>query len=68
MYRDEWPDEVGVEYHLSHGRWIDLLHKTGFEIERLIEVYARADSKRHDYYGYVEPEWAPEPLRFSHIY
>jgi len=58
MYRDEWPDEVGVEYHLSHGRWIDLLHKTGFEIERLIEVYARADSKRHDYYGYVEPEWA----------
>ncbi len=58
MYRVEWPDEVGVEYHLAHAEWIDLLHRSGFEVERLIDVYAGADSKKHDYYGYVTPEWA----------
>ena len=58
MYRYEWPDEVGIEYHLSHGDWIDLLHQAGFEVERLIDVYARDDSTKHEYYGYVSPEWA----------
>ena len=58
MYRVEWPDEVGVEYHLSHGEWIDLLRQSGFEVERLIDVYAGPDSKKHDFYGYVTPEWA----------
>ena len=66
MYRNEWPNEVGVEYHLAHGEWIDLLHASGFEVERLIDVYARPESTRHDYYGYVTPEWArqwpPEEL------
>ena len=58
MYRFAWPEEIGVEFHLTHGDWIDLLHASGFEVERLIDVYARPDSKRHDYYGYVSPEWA----------
>ncbi len=58
LYRNEWPDEVGVEYHLSHADWIDLLRANGFEIERLIDVYARPDSTKHDYYGQVSPEWA----------
>ncbi len=58
MYRYEWPGEVGVEFHLPHGEWIDLLRASGFEIERLIEVYANEDSKRHDFYGWVSPEWA----------
>jgi SAM-dependent methyltransferase len=58
MYRFEWPEEIGVEFHLAHGDWIDLLHANGFEIERLIDVYARTDSRKHDYYGYVSPEWA----------
>jgi SAM-dependent methyltransferase len=58
MYRFEWPEEIGVEYHLSHGDWIDLLRANSFEIERLIDVYARLDSVRHDYYGYVDPAWA----------
>ena len=70
MYRNEWPDDVGVEYHLSHGRWIDLLHDNGFEVERLIDVYARSDSVRHDYYGYVSAEWArqwpPEEIWTAH--
>jgi len=58
LYRSEWPDEVGVEYHLPHSKWIDLLHANGFEVEKLIDVYAGAESKRHDYYGYVSVEWA----------
>ncbi len=58
MYRDAWPEELGVEYHVPHGEWIDLLHATGFEVERLIDVYARADSKRHELYGYIDPGWA----------
>ena len=58
MYRNEWPNEVGVEFHLPHGEWIDLLHKNGFEVERLTELYATAESKRHDYYGFVDPSWA----------
>jgi SAM-dependent methyltransferase len=58
MYRFAWPEEIGVEFHLTHGDWIDLLHASGFEVERLIDVYANADSTRHDYYGYVSPEWA----------
>src|SRR3982074_3661501 len=39
MKRFEWPDE-GVEFHLAHGEWIDLLRANGFEIERLIELQA----------------------------
>lgn len=58
MYRYEWPGELGVEFHLAHGDWIDLLRASGFAIERLIEVYAGPDAKRHDYYGYVDPAWA----------
>ena len=58
MYRYEWPEELGVEFHLPHGEWIDLLRANGFEVERLIEVYARDDSRRHEYYGFVDPEWA----------
>jgi SAM-dependent methyltransferase len=58
MHRQEWPEEIGVEYHLPHSDWIGLLRANGFDIERLIDVYARADSVRHDFYGYVSPEWA----------
>ncbi|MCU0610714.1 MAG: class I SAM-dependent methyltransferase, partial [Candidatus Eisenbacteria bacterium] len=38
MHRLEWPGEYGVEFHLSHGGWIRLLHRNGFEIEDLVEV------------------------------
>lgn len=58
MYRVEWPNEIGVEYHLSHGEWIDLLRESGFEVERLIDVYASPASKKHDFYGDVTPAWA----------
>jgi SAM-dependent methyltransferase len=57
MLRFEWPDG-GVEFHLPHGEWIDLLRANGFEIERLIEIQAPADAETHHYYSYVTAEWA----------
>ncbi|HZO35133.1 MAG TPA: class I SAM-dependent methyltransferase [Gaiellaceae bacterium] len=57
MHRFEWP-EGGVEFHLPHGKWIDLLRENGFEIERLVEIQAPADAETHPYYAYVTAEWA----------
>lgn len=57
-YAMQWPGETGVEYHLAHGDWIDLLRANGFEVERLIELKAPPDAKAHEYYDYVSPEWA----------
>ena len=57
MRRVEWPDD-GVEFHLPHGEWIDLLRANGFDIERLIEIQAPADAETHPHYAYVTAEWA----------
>jgi SAM-dependent methyltransferase len=57
-YRNQWTGDEGWEYHLAHGDWIDLLRANGFEVERLIELYAPASAKAHEYYDYVSPEWA----------
>jgi SAM-dependent methyltransferase len=56
MYRIEWPGDTSVEFHLSHGDWLRLLRRSGFEIEDLIEVQApEAGTTR---YPYVTLEWA----------
>ena len=57
MKRFEFP-EGGVEFHLGHGEWIDVLRANGFEIERLIEIQAPADAKTHERYAYVTADWA----------
>ena len=57
-YRMQWPGETSIEYHIPHGAWIDLLRASGFEIERLIELQAPPDAKKHDFYDYITPEWA----------
>jgi SAM-dependent methyltransferase len=57
MHRFEWP-EGGVEFHLAHGEWIELLRANGFEIERLVEIQAPADAQTHEYYAYVTADWA----------
>jgi SAM-dependent methyltransferase len=57
MHRFEWP-EGGVEFHLPHDEWIDLLRGNGFEIERLVEIQAPADAETHHRYSYVTAEWA----------
>jgi SAM-dependent methyltransferase len=56
--RLEWPDTKEVEFHTSHGELIDLLTGNGFEIERLLELYAPDNATTHEYYGYVTVEWA----------
>jgi len=58
MYRVEWADEDGVEFHIGHGLWIDLLHEAGFEVERLVELYAPEGAKTHEYYDTATAEWA----------
>jgi SAM-dependent methyltransferase len=71
MYRISWPTEQGVEYHLSHGDWIKLLHANGFEVEDLIEVYAPPNAEDHGYYETVTAEWAAkwpaEDLWVAHL-
>ena len=57
-YRMQWAGEEGTEYHLSHGSWIDLLRASGFELERLIELYAASGTEMHPYYDHITPEWA----------
>jgi hypothetical protein len=57
MRRFEWSGE-GVEFHLPHGEWIDLLRANGFDVERLIEIEAPADAVTHEHYAHVTAEWA----------
>ena len=56
--RLEWPDTKEVEFQVPHGELIDLLRASGFEVDRLVELFAPEDAKTHDYYGYVTAEWA----------
>lgn len=60
MHRFEWPGEVGVEFHLPHGKTIDVLRENGFEVERLIELQAPPDAKTHEYYTYITADWAKQ--------
>ncbi len=56
MYRVEWPEDPGVEFHLSHGDWIRLLRRTGFEVEDLIEVRPAVGAISR--YPFVTIDWA----------
>jgi SAM-dependent methyltransferase len=56
MYRIEWPSDPGVEFHLSHGDWIRLLRRSGFEIEDLIEIRPAEGATTN--YPFVTLEWA----------
>jgi SAM-dependent methyltransferase len=58
LNRIEWPDTGEVEFHLPHGELIDVLRGSGFEVERLIELYAPEAAHAHEFYDYVTPEWA----------
>jgi SAM-dependent methyltransferase len=58
LHKVEWSDTGEVEFHLGHGDWIDLLRANGFEIERLVELFAAADAETHSYYKYVTADWA----------
>lgn len=56
MHRFEWPDSVGVEFHVSPGEWIRILTQSGFDIEGLIEVYPGEGSTNR--FPFVDLEWA----------
>jgi SAM-dependent methyltransferase len=56
LYRVEWPGDPGVEFHLSHGDWIRLLRRSGFEVEDLVEV--RPPEAATTRYLFVTLEWA----------
>lgn len=56
IYRVEWPDDDGVEFHLSHSDWIRLLRRSGFEIEDLVEVRPPATATTR--YPFVTLDWA----------
>jgi SAM-dependent methyltransferase len=56
MHRFEWPDEISVEFHLSHGGQLRLLRDTGFDVEDLIEIQAPPHARtRHTW---MTAEWA----------
>jgi SAM-dependent methyltransferase len=57
MHRQTWDNGESYEFHLPHGEWIRLLHATGFEIEKLVEIQAPpgATTRFHDI---ATPEWA----------
>lgn len=57
VYRVRWPGG-GVEFHPSHGEWVELLRKSGFVIEALRELYAPEKAVDHPFYEIVSAEWA----------
>ena len=58
LYRLEWTEpDPEVEFQPSHGDWIRLLRANGFEIERLVELYAGDGAVDHEYY-HSNAEWS----------
>ena len=58
LNRIEWPDTGEVEFQLPHGELIELLGRSGLQVERLLELYAPDDAETHGYYDFVTAEWA----------
>ena len=59
LNRIDWPDDRDVEFHLAARRaGSRSCARTGFEVERLVELYAPDDAETHEYYDFVTAEWA----------
>jgi hypothetical protein len=56
MHRFEWPDDLGVEFHIPHGEMIRLLRRSGFEVVDLVELQAPRDAATS--FGFVDAAWA----------
>ncbi len=56
IHRFEWADDSTVAFQLSHGDWIRLLRRNGFEIEDLVELRPERDAA--DDCHYITKEWA----------
>lgn len=57
LYRTTWPGESSVEFHLPHGKWIELLRANRFEILALHELRAPEGATDPVYYDYVTAAW-----------
>jgi SAM-dependent methyltransferase len=55
MHKLAWPDN-SVNFYLPHGKTIELLRSTGFEVEELIEVQAPEGATTR--FTLAPPEWA----------
>lgn len=55
-YRMEFPGDGAIEFHPTHGEWVQLQRATGFELDRLIEV--QAPSTASGDFDFATPEWA----------
>jgi len=58
MYRIQWDGAIGVEYHLAHGDWIELLRENGLEVEALHELRPQPGAVDPAYYDFVTVDWA----------
>ncbi len=56
LHRMEWDGEDSVEFHLPHGKMIDLLGASGLQVEKLIELRPPEGSTTR--YPFVTLEWA----------
>jgi SAM-dependent methyltransferase len=56
MGRITWQGETSVEFHRTHGDWIDLFRRSGFEVEALLEP--RAPEGATTRYAWAPYEWA----------
>jgi SAM-dependent methyltransferase len=56
LCRIDWPDDQGINFYLSHGDWIRLLRRSGFELEELVEL--RAPEGATSRYPFVTLDWA----------
>ena len=56
IHRLEWKSDQSVNFNLGYGDWIRLLHKSGFEVEDLIELQPAVGSTSGN--KYVPYEWA----------
>lgn len=57
LFKQRWEfSSEEVEFHLSHGAWVELLRDNGFTVERLLELGAPKNSESR--YGWADPEWA----------
>jgi SAM-dependent methyltransferase len=50
----------GVEYHPSHGDWIEILTRNCFVVDALHELYAPAGAQAAEYYDIASPDWATQ--------
>jgi SAM-dependent methyltransferase len=56
MHRMEWTGSPEVTFHLPHGKWIELLRASGFEVEALIELRPAEDATSR--FPFVRLDWA----------